>query len=169
MIIINIIKYAKSSNNTHHLFKIFSERGYRLTTPRKAILNTLIDSKEHPSVEEVYFDIVKDYPSIGITTVYRTFDLLVTWGVVHKFDFGEGKARYELVDNIEGSGHHHIICCKCKKIINSSNLFDNEDIIMSKLRKKLSKKYAFSIRNYIIEFHGICRECNNKKKHHKNN
>lgn len=151
----------KNKNNiTDELFKNFREKGHRLTTPRKAILSILSKTEEHPCVEDLYFAVHKSYPSIGITTVYRTLDLLVSWGVVHKFDFGEGKARYELISNPNGLGHHHhLICSECKKIINYSELIDKEVDLITKLEKRLSKKYNFNIQSHIIEFYGICKNC----------
>ena len=142
------------------LFKNFRDKGHRLTIPRKAILSILSDTEEHPSVEEIYFDVHKDYPSIGITTVYRTLDLLVSWGVVHKFDFGEGKARFELIDHPNGLGHHHhLICTECKKIINYTELIDEEIELISRLEIRLSRKYNVNIQSHIIEFYGTCNDC----------
>ncbi len=142
------------------LFNNFREKGHRLTTPRKAILSILSNTMEHPSVEEIYFEVHKSYPSIGITTVYRTLDLLASWGVVHKFDFGEGKARYELIEHPKGLGHHHhLICIDCKKIINYTDLIDQEIELITKLEKRLSKKHNFKIQNHIIEFYGACKNC----------
>ncbi len=142
------------------LVKNFKDKGFRLTAPRKAILDLLVNTNEHPSVEEIYFDVHKSYPSIGITTVYRTLDLLVSWGLVHKFDFGEGKARYELIEHPKGIGHHHhLICTSCKKIINYTDFIDKEFNYIPKVEKRLSKKYNFKIQNHLIEFYGVCDNC----------
>ncbi len=142
------------------LFKNFKEKGHRLTVPRKAILSLLSQTDEHPSVEEIYFDVHKKCPSIGITTVYRTLDLLFSWGMIHKFDIGEGKARYELIDHPNGLGHHHhLICTGCKKIINYTDFIDKEVELISKLEKRLSRKYNINIQRHIIEFYGVCNDC----------
>lgn len=150
----------KDNEITNKLFQNFKEKGYRLTTPRKAILMLLSQTDDHPSVEEIYLDVHKKNPSIGMTTVYRTLDLLVSWGVVHKFDFGEGRARYELIDHPNGLGHHHhLICCNCKSIINYTDLIDKEIELLTKLEKRLSKRYDFNINSHIIEFYGVCKDC----------
>ena len=150
----------ENDNKSAKLFQNFKDKGHRLTAPRKAILSLLNQTDEHPSIEEIYFEVHKKYPSIGITTVYRTLDLLVSWSVVHKFDFGEGKARYELIDHPNGLGHHHhLICNKCKSIINYSEFINEETKLISKLDKRLSNKFNFNIQNHIIEFYGICKNC----------
>jgi Fur family ferric uptake transcriptional regulator len=45
-------------------------------------------------------------PEIGLTTIYRTLELLEQMRIVQKFDFGDGQARYELLNNPGGKGHH---------------------------------------------------------------
>ena len=142
------------------LLKNFVDNGHRLTAPRKAVLNILSKDMNHPTVEEIYLQVHEDYPSIGMMTVYRTLDLLVEWGIVHKFDFSEGKARYELKDHPEGLGHHHhLICQKCKKIINYTDFINEEVKLVSRLEKRLEEKHKFKINNHIIEFYGICDNC----------
>ena len=142
------------------LLQNFADKGHRLTAPRKAVLNILSKDMKHPTVEEIYLQVHKGYPSIGMMTVYRTLDLLVEWGIVHKFDFSEGKARYELIEHPGGLGHHHhLICQKCKKIINYTDFIDEEVKLITKLEKRLAKKYNFKINNHIIEFYGVCDNC----------
>jgi len=156
--IINTMKKTTTANN--YLYESFSKHGYRLTEPRIAIINILSKNNNHPSIEEIYFSVHKKHPSIGITTVYRTLELLVNMGLVHRFDFGEGKARFELIDHPDGVGHHHhLICVECKKIINYTDFIDEEVALFSKLEKKLSKKHKFTIDSHVVEFYGVCEGC----------
>jgi len=149
--------------NNSSILITFKKNGHRLTAPRKAIISILSKTINHPSVEEIYMEVHKRYPSIGITTVYRTLDLLVNWGLVHKFDFGEGKARFELIDHLNGIGHHHhLICVNCKKIINYTDFISDEIELFKRLENRLSNKYNFRINNHIVEFYGICEECGKK-------
>ena len=98
---------TNSEKISSKLLQNFTEKGLRLTAPRKAVITVLSKDMSHPTVEEIYLQVHEHYPSIGMMTVYRTLDLLVKWGIVHKFDFSEGKARYELIEHPEGLGHHH--------------------------------------------------------------
>lgn len=142
----------------------FREKGLRLTVPRKVILDMLSKTEEHPSAEEIYFNIHKEHPNIGLTTVYRTLDLLVSWGVLHKFEFGEGKARYELIGHPMGLGHHHhLICLGCKKIVNYNDFVDEEAELMARIEKRLVKKHNFKVIKHVVEFHGYCNNCKEHK------
>lgn len=134
--------------------------GYRLTVPRQAILDVLSKITEHPSAEEIYLEVHKVYPAIGLTTVYRTLELLVQAGLIFKFDFGDGRARYELSEGPKSIGHHHhLVCIGCGRIIDYTDFIDEEIELLRKTEKGLSKKYNFKITNHLIQFHGLCGKC----------
>ena len=139
--------------------------GYRMTVPRQAILSVLTDTEEHLSAEEIYLKVREVYPNVGLTTVYRTLDILTEMGLVVKFDFGDGRSRFELT---EGRGHedhhHHLVCTECKRVINYSDFMKEELEFLERAEKGLSKKYNFDIRNHIIQFYGVCEACRKAKK-----
>ncbi|KUK99366.1 MAG: Ferric-uptake regulator [Parcubacteria bacterium 32_520] len=139
--------------------------GYRITIPRQIILEVLDESKGHLSAEDIYLKVYKIYPAIGLTTVYRTLELLFNMGLVFKFDFGDGRARYELTRGAkEPSHHHHLICTNCGRIIDYTDFIDEEIELIKKIEKELSQKYNFAIKNYTIQFYGLCDRCSNNKK-----
>ena len=76
----------------------FKGCGYRITIGREAILDVLTNAKKHLSAEDIHNKLHNKYPAIGLTTIYRTLDLLVNMGLVFKFDFGDGRARFELAE-----------------------------------------------------------------------
>jgi Fur family ferric uptake transcriptional regulator len=136
------------------------ESGHRLTIPRKAILDVLSNSHNHPSAEEIYFAVHKVYSNIGLTTIYRTLDLFIQTGLIFKFDFGDGKARYELTEGPGGpQHHHHLVCTRCYRVINYTDFVDEELELVKRTEKELSKKFGFSIDNHLIQFYGVCKRC----------
>ena len=141
----------------------FRGQGYRLTMPRKAILEVLGKAEKHLSAEDVYLEVHKVYPNIGLTTVYRTLEILVQMGVISRFDFGDGRARYELVEGPAKEHHHHLVCMNCKRVINYSDFMDEEKEFLEQAEKGLSKKYNFDIKNHVIQFFGLCNKCKKKE------
>ena len=139
---------------------------YRLTKPRKIIYGILENSKEHLSAEDIYRKAYSIYPAIGLTTVYRTLELFIKMGIVNKYDFGDGRARYELnyIENNTIEHHHHLVCKVCHKIIDYSDFIDEEIELIQKTIKNLEKKYNFHITDHFIEFYGYCNECYQKLK-----
>lgn len=142
----------------------FKGCGYRLTLSRQAILDVLSKTSEHLSAEEIYHYVHRIHPSSGMSTVYRTLELLVQLQLVHKFDFGDGRARYELGQAAEEEGHHHhLVCVECQKVINYTDFIDDEVELLKKTEKGLAKKYNFQIKKHIIQFYGLCDKCRGKR------
>lgn len=147
----------ETTNGCHGKFRGF---GYRMTVARQAILDILSRTSKHLSAEEIYHEIYKIYPSTGLATVYRTVELLVQIGLVNKFDFGDGRARYELEIGVENKEHHHhLVCMVCRRVIDYTDFIDDEVELLTKTEKGLSKKYNFKIKKHIIQFYGICDKC----------
>ena len=143
----------------------FQGYGYRLTLSRQAILDVLSRTTEHLSAEEIYHQVHEIYPSSGMSTVYRTLELLVQLKLVFKFDFGDGRSRYELNrgDKDKNYHHHHLVCMKCQRVINYTDFIDDEVELLKRTEKGLSKKYNFKITQHILQFYGLCNDCQEKK------
>jgi len=139
----------------------FRRHGYRLTKPRKAVLGVLNETSKHLSAEDIYLAIHKSYTDIGFATIYRTLDLLVKMNLVNRFEFGDGKARYELIyeQEEEPTHHHHLICTRCGKVIDYSDFIEEETKLIERIECELSKKYNFRIDRHIIQFYGLCDDC----------
>ncbi len=138
--------------------EIFKKNGYRITLPRRLIVQLLNHVAGHPNAKEIYLKINEKHPVIGLTTIYRTLDLLVQLRIINKFDFGDGLARYEL-SSLRRQHHHHIICTKCFQIIDYNVASGEKESYIQTLEDEISKKYKFEISNYEIQFYGTCEKC----------
>ncbi|MBA7505031.1 Ferric uptake regulation protein [subsurface metagenome] len=119
--------------------------GYRMTIPRQVILDLLNRSSKHLSAEDIY--------------LYRTLDLLEQMGIIHKFDFGDGRSRYELSQGPQWRHHHHLVCTKCGRIIDYTDFVTEEVKLLSKIEEALTKKYNFKINTHQLHFYGLCEKC----------
>ena len=131
----------------------------RWTVPREAIIDLLSRTSKHISAKEIYAALYKLYPGIGLTTVYRTLDLLERMRLINKFSVGDGQNRYEFKSGKKKEHHHHLVCTKCAKIIDYSDFVDEELKLVKKTEQILAKKYNFAIKDHNIEFLGLCEKC----------
>jgi Fur family ferric uptake transcriptional regulator len=131
----------------------------RWTVPREIILDLLSRTSKHMSAKEIYASLYRMYPGIGLTTVYRTLDLLVRMGLIHKLTFGDGPNRYEFKSEKKKEHHHHLLCTKCGKITDYSDFIDEELELVKKTEEILAKKYNFKVQDHNIEFYGLCEKC----------
>ena len=147
-------------SDNHQLFSLkdlrgkLYERGYKMTPQRKEILQIFVDHPEHLSAEDVYGLLREKESEIGLATVYRALDLLSNLGILVQIDFGDGCARYELnTADPNVHHHHHLICVKCKKVIE----FDED--LLDELEEVISRKSGDKILNHEVKFFGYCKDC----------
>jgi len=131
----------------------------RWTVSREVILDFLSRTSKHMSAKEIYATLYKMYPGLGLTTVYRTLDLLVQTGLINKFKFGGGQNRYEFKSGKKKEHHHHLICTKCGRIIDYSDFIDEELELVKKTEQTSARKHNFTVLDHNIEFYGLCEKC----------
>ncbi len=127
-----------------------SERGYRLTPQRMLVLAAIENSDDHISAEEIYAEVVKKYPHVNISTVYRTLELLNRLDLVTETDLGGGRVRYHPADK---GHHHHLVCQECGRII------DLDESILVSLKDVLLGEYGFSADLRHLAIFGRCADC----------
>lgn len=126
------------------------ENGYRLTTARKAIVETLAHSEGHITADALAIAVRRQAPQVGRMTVYRTLDLLCSFGVVRPIYQGTGAAHFIIM--AEGS-HHHLICNHCHTVI------EFEECMADELSEQLAAQFNFQVKGHLLEIHGVCADC----------
>ncbi|MGH3087994.1 MAG: Fur family transcriptional regulator [Rubrobacteraceae bacterium] len=129
--------------------QLLRSKGYRLTNQRRVIAREL-EGVSHSSAEEIYDRVKGDHPELGLSTVYRTLDLLTELGVARKRDFGEGYARYESATN---KVHQRARCENCGAVVE----FDEE--LMEYLALQVERETGFVTEWHEITLHGVCESC----------
>ena len=90
------------------------DNGHKMTPQRLAIVKILAGSEGHPSVEDIHARIKKDFPTMSLATVYRNIILIKSLDELLELGFPDGSNRY---DGNKPYPHPHIMCIKCKKIL----------------------------------------------------
>ena len=126
------------------------DNGQKITPQRIAIVKILAKSEGHPSVENIYDQIKKDFPTMSLATVYRNIILVKSIGEVLELGFPDGSNRY---DGNKPNPHPHVICIKCKKIV------DLDLDSLKKIENEVALEANFKILNHRLDFFGICSNC----------
>ena len=125
----------------------------------KAAIRIWMPVSDYMSAEEIFEQIHQGFSGIGLSTVYRTVNLLSNMGVVTKFEFGEGKARYELADTPTDTHHHQLICEMCYKVIRYFDFGEEECNFHRAKERTLEKKYVYPIKRHVVQYYGVCPAC----------
>jgi Fur family ferric uptake transcriptional regulator len=148
-------------NNQEQFKVLLRTNGLKVTNQRIAILEVLNDRPgKHLTAEEIYDCVRKEYPDIGLATVYRTIQLLSELNLIDKLNLDDGYVRYEIgAKNQEDSchHHHHLICLEC------GNVYAFQDDLLENLENKIQETLGFEVSDHEVKLYGLCKKCIGKK------
>jgi Fur family ferric uptake transcriptional regulator len=137
--------------------QLLHSQNYKLTPQREATVRVLLENEQdHLSAEDVYLLVKEKAPEIGLATVYRTLELLSDLRIIHKMNFGDGVARYDLRDDNSDHHHHHLVCMNCGTV---DEIFED---LLSGAVERVQNGYHFAILDQRLTFYGICHRCIDK-------
>lgn len=125
--------------------------GYRVTLPRKLVLEHVFSRRDHFSADEAAAALHSGENRVSRATVYTTLDLLVRAGLVHKLQDNHDRAHYEAARG--ELQHEHMICDTCGKFLEFSNR-----ALLAILAQECRNR-GFRQRSQRIVVFGTCREC----------
>ncbi len=128
------------------LLDTLEERGYRRTSPRRAVVQAIAGQNHHFTAEELW----EQLPGVGRATIYRSLKLLVESGVLCRVLLEEGNLHYQLSHR---GHHHHLLCAECGA---------SEDLVgcdIEGLLQEVSASHGFQLSGHWLELYGRCRDC----------
>jgi Fur family peroxide stress response transcriptional regulator len=87
---------------------------------------------------------------MSLATVYKNIALIKSLGEVLELGFPDGSNRY---DGNKPTSHPHVICIKCKKIV------DPELDSLDEMKNEVALETHFKILDHRLDFFGICSNC----------
>ncbi len=135
--------------NDQQLIAHLHEKGFKVTPQRLAICKSVLSSREHPTVEQVYETVKIKYPTLSLATVYQTLHLLTQIGLLQELGSSDVSSRYDP----NSSPHLNIICKKCGKIQD----YKSETIINFISQITLELKHPIIGQN--LEIYTYCCKC----------
>ena len=141
-----------ASDRVEQILASLRKNGGRASTPRRVIIETLLDARHHLTVEELTTDVQAGHPEIHLTTVYRTVEALEALGIVYHVHLGHGPAQWHLADD----AHQHLVCQSCGRVVEAP------DGAFAELRDRLEGDFGFlpDARHFAVV--GWCAECRSR-------
>lgn len=135
--------------NVEQFIEACRQKGLNVTYQRIKIFQSLSEVKSHPTAEEIYKIVKREYPSISLATVYKTLETFAEHNLISKVNFLHDLARYDG----DTTPHHHLVCIKCRRIV------DVHEEELNGIKIPESAQNGFHLLGYRIQFEGICNNC----------
>jgi Fur family transcriptional regulator, peroxide stress response regulator len=126
-----------------------TNKASRETKQRNAILGFLMNTRSHPTADQIYETVRKTIPTISKGTVYRNLQVLIDIGIVSVLDIRGTLSRYELKQET----HYHFRCDACGRV------YDLDEPVDPGLDDRISKRTGFVVSGHQTEFRGRCADC----------
>jgi Fur family transcriptional regulator, peroxide stress response regulator len=120
-----------------------------LTPQRRAVLQVVSESAEHPTANEIFEAARRRLPSISFATVYNSLKYLKGAGLIREINFGKGSSRYDR----ETARHDHAVCSRCGRLVD----FDLPET--PQLIRAAARRSRFKPESIHLTLVGICPEC----------
>jgi Fe2+ or Zn2+ uptake regulation protein len=127
----------------------FAANGMRRTSARQAILEAFFAAESHVTAEDIAAEVHRRFPSVDVSTVYRTLDTLEQLGIIDHTHLAHGPAIFHLADD----DHQHLVCERCGRV---------EEVPPEKLEpflEALRAEFDFDVDRRHFALAGICGDC----------
>jgi Fur family ferric uptake transcriptional regulator len=149
---------APASHARHAIPTAMARRGLRLTGPRQAVVEALVDHAAPMSVAEIA-DRLKGR-RINLVSIYRSVNLLCELGLLRVVDTAKGKQRFELAEQFTGH-HHHLVCEVCGSVEDLDGCL-LEDAALNAMRQRVRRLRSFRLTGHDLKLVGVCKRCDSR-------
>ena len=135
-----------SASIHHDLIASLEDKGFRVTTPRRQVAESIEGQDEAFTAE----DLCESLPGVGRATVYRTIKLLVDAGALCKLAMPDGAPKYSLA---RVGHHHHTVCVRC------GTVGEFRDSTVERMLRSLNRDIDGEIVGHRMEVYVTCSNC----------
>lgn len=123
-------------------------RGVRPTKQRTAIADLLGRTADFRTAQQLHEALRDAGLSIGLTTVYRTLQVLADAGQVDVIRAADGESMYRRCT--DGEHHHHLVCRRCGR----TEEIDAPDVELWAAEQ--ARLHGYTDVTHVIEIFGVC-------------
>jgi Fur family ferric uptake transcriptional regulator len=127
----------------------------RNTRQRAEILALLDEATDFLSAQRVYFDLRERGAKVGLTTVYRTLQILAEAEEVDTMRLPGGEQLYRRCRR--PSHHHHLMCRECATTIEIAGP------TIERWAEKVAEEHGYTEVSHTIDLFGVCPKCSRRR------
>ncbi len=130
--------------------RAFREEGRRDTRQRRALREHLAESNSFLSAQQLFDEVRGAGDKIGLSTIYRTLQVMADAGEVDAVRTDDGETLYR---KCGPRHHHHLVCRSCGLTVE----LDGPSV--EKWAAKSAEENGFTDVTHVVELFGTCADC----------
>jgi Fur family transcriptional regulator, ferric uptake regulator len=145
----------KQRNQTIDIWqKELSRKGYRITRPRKVILDIIAASNRPLTPMDIFYQARAVMQNIGLVTVYRTVEKLEELKLIDRIHHhGQCQTVFRGTH-----GHQHLlVCTSCGQSAYFDGLKAEEQF------SSIGDNYGYKVTGHWLQLSGLCPQCQKKE------
>jgi Fur family ferric uptake transcriptional regulator len=123
---------------------------HRKTRQRAAVQEILFDRHDFRTAQQIYDDLRHHGERIGLTTVYRTLQLMTEAGELDAIRTNDGETAYRRCST---GHHHHLVCRICGRTVEVSGP------AVERWANTVAERHGFREISHDLEIFGTCNTC----------
>ncbi len=136
--------------DTDRIARQLAARGLRLTRQRRAVLEAVAGADSSISPVQVFDAARERCPELGLTTVYRTLDVLSDIGALRRV---HGPDRCETFVPARATHGHTVVCSRCGRVTEFT------DCDMKAVAAAAARQTGYHITDHFLQLAGECAVC----------
>jgi Fe2+ or Zn2+ uptake regulation protein len=136
-------------NTVDAVLDLLRERGGRVTSARRLLLEAIFEAEGHRTAEELARVVQARTPDVHISTIYRNLEDLQELGIVVHAHLGHGPSTYHFA----ATAHGHLVCDACGAMIEAP------DKLFGDLSLSTRSRFGFIIDPHHFAMIGRCSGC----------
>lgn len=139
---------------TGYAEKTLREKGYKLTRPRRQVLEAIEKAEGPMSPYDIGRMMHGEGRTLDQVTIYRVINLLCSLNLVHRVFSKGGFVRCDLQE--EEGCHRFLVCRGC------GHLQEFRDEALCRQESQAARKLGFWAEHHVTESSGLCKDCCSK-------
>ena len=136
--------------DTDQIARTLGARGLRLTRQRRAVLEAVAGASSSVSPVQVFDAARERCPELGLTTVYRTLELLSEIGALRRV---HGPDHCEAFVPAGAAHGHTVVCSRCSRVMEFT------DCDMQAVVDAAARQTGYRITEHFLQLSGECPAC----------
>jgi Fur family transcriptional regulator, peroxide stress response regulator len=121
-----------------------------LTGNAQAVLDLVRATGSHPTAQEIYDEVRRTRPHIGLASVYRTLHTLTELGMIREIGHNE-ESRYDG----QVARHDHAVCTECGALID----LPTDIVLVQDHLQTVARAAGIELESHEVRLYGKCTAC----------